>query len=50
MFLEELLPEAPNVVVQIARLADGGGYDDPAVDKALSVFAEAIERKDPRMK
>ncbi len=50
IFLEQLLPEAPDVTVQIAHLAGGGGYDDPAVDKALSVFVEAIERKDPRMK
>jgi uncharacterized protein len=38
------------VVVQIAHLAGGGGYDDPETDAALSVFVEAIERKDPRMK
>jgi predicted TIM-barrel fold metal-dependent hydrolase len=50
IFLEQLLPEAPNITVQIAHLAGGGGYDDPAVDQALSVFGEAIERKDPRMK
>ena len=28
IFLEQLLPEAPDVVVQIAHLAGGGGYDD----------------------
>jgi predicted TIM-barrel fold metal-dependent hydrolase len=50
IFLEQLLPEAQDVTVQIAHLAGGGGYDDPAVDKALSVFVEAIERKDSRMK
>ncbi len=50
VFLDQLLPEAPDVIVQIAHLAGGGGYDDPAVDEALSVFTEAIERKDPRMK
>jgi predicted TIM-barrel fold metal-dependent hydrolase len=50
IFLEHLLPEAPDVVVQIAHLAGGGGYDDPATDAALSVFVKAIERKDPRMK
>jgi predicted TIM-barrel fold metal-dependent hydrolase len=50
VFLEQLLPEAPDVVVQIAHLAGGGGYDDPATDEALSVFVKAIERKDPRMK
>jgi predicted TIM-barrel fold metal-dependent hydrolase len=50
IFLEKLLPEAPDVVVQIAHLAGGGGYDDPATDAALSVFVKAIERKDHRMK
>lgn len=50
IFLEQLLPEAPDVTIQIAHLAGGGGYDDQAVDEALSVFVEAIERKDPRMK
>jgi len=50
IFLDQLLPEAPDVTVQIAHLAGGGGYDDPTIDAALSVFVEAIERKDPRMK
>jgi predicted TIM-barrel fold metal-dependent hydrolase len=50
IFLEQLLPEAPDVVVQIAHLAGGGGYDDPSTDAALSVFVKAIEQKDPRMK
>jgi predicted TIM-barrel fold metal-dependent hydrolase len=50
IFLKQLLPEIPDVVVQIAHLAGGGGYDDPATDAALSVFVKAIERKDPRMK
>jgi len=50
IFLEKLLPEVPDVAVQIAHLAGGGGYDDPATDAALSVFVKAIERKDPRMK
>ena len=45
IFLEQLLPEASEVTVQIAHLAGGGGYDDPATDAALAVFAEAIEGK-----
>jgi predicted TIM-barrel fold metal-dependent hydrolase len=49
IFLEQVLPEAPNVMVQIAHLAGGGGYDDPATDAALAVFVRAIERKDPRV-
>lgn len=50
IFLEQILPEAPDVTVQIAHLAGGGGYDDPTIDEALSVFVQAIARKDPRMK
>lgn len=49
VFLERLLPAAPNVTVQIAHLAGGGGYD-PAVDEALGLYAEAIERGDPRVR
>lgn len=48
-FLSEVLPAAPHVPVQIAHLAGSGGYDDPGVDDALSVFIDAIARHDPRM-
>jgi predicted TIM-barrel fold metal-dependent hydrolase len=49
VFLEQLLPLVPNVVVQIAHLAGTGpGYDDPPSDNALAVLAEAVERHDPR--
>ncbi len=50
LFLEQLLPEAPDVTVQIAHLAGGGGYDDPAIDEALAVFVDAIKQNAPRMK
>jgi predicted TIM-barrel fold metal-dependent hydrolase len=46
-FLGQVIPEAPDVTVEIAHLAGAGGYDDPATDEALRVFVEAIERKDP---
>ena len=49
IFVEKLLPEAPDVAVQIAHLAGSGGYDDAETDAALSVFIKAIKRKDPRM-
>lgn len=49
LFIEELLPEAPDVTVQIAHLAGGGGYNDP-VDEALVVYIDHIEKKDPRLK
>lgn len=49
VFLERLLPAAPDVTVQIAHLAGGGGYD-LAVDEALGVYAEAIQRGDSRVR
>ena len=49
VFLNELLPAARDVPVQIAHLAGAGGYD-AATDSALSVFVEAIARYDTRMK
>jgi predicted TIM-barrel fold metal-dependent hydrolase len=49
VFLEQLLPEAPDVPVQVAHLAGTGpGYDDPPADSAMAVLAEAVQRKDPR--
>jgi predicted TIM-barrel fold metal-dependent hydrolase len=48
VFLQELLPAAADVSVQIAHLAGSGGYDD-ATDAALGVFADAIARHDARM-
>jgi predicted TIM-barrel fold metal-dependent hydrolase len=49
VFLKEVLAAAPDVPVQIAHLAGAGGYDDPAVDEALSVFVDAIAASDPLM-
>jgi predicted TIM-barrel fold metal-dependent hydrolase len=49
-FLDEVLAAAPDVPVQIAHLAGGGGYGDAAMDGALDVFMAAIGRQDPRVK
>jgi len=49
VFLETLLPAAPDVPVQIAHLAGSGGYDEEGVDAALGVFVDAIAAKDPRV-
>jgi predicted TIM-barrel fold metal-dependent hydrolase len=46
VFLDELLPAAPDVMVQIAHMAGGGR----STDTALSVFADAIAEGDPRTK
>jgi predicted TIM-barrel fold metal-dependent hydrolase len=49
-FLNEIAPAAPDVPIQIAHLAGAGGYADPLVDQAASVFVEAIEKGNPRAK
>jgi uncharacterized protein len=49
-FLDQVLPAAPDVVVQIAHLAGAGGFDDPLVDEALGVYVDAVARDDPRMR
>ena len=49
IFLNDLLPAAADVPVQIAHLAGAGGYD-ATTDSALSVFTDAITRHDARMK
>ncbi|HEX6159030.1 MAG TPA: amidohydrolase family protein, partial [Thermoanaerobaculia bacterium] len=46
IFLEQLLPLAPDVPVQIAHMAGGGRSTEPA----LTVFADAIAAGDPRTK
>lgn len=48
--LTEVLPSAPDVPIQIAHLAGGGGYDDPLIDEAMSVWASAAAAHDPRMR
>ena len=44
VFLEQLLPLAKNIEVQIAHLAGTGpGYEDPPSDNALAFLAEAVD-------
>ena len=47
IFLDSILPAAPDILVQIAHLAGAGGYD-ATTDSALSVFVDAVARRDPR--
>jgi predicted TIM-barrel fold metal-dependent hydrolase len=48
IFLDQLAPLAPDVVVQIAHLAGTGpGYNDPPADSAMAVFGDAVHRGDP---
>ena len=49
VFLDQLLPAAPDVPVQVAHLAGTGpGYDDPPSDSAMDVLARAAGKGDPR--
>jgi len=48
LFLKELLPVAPDIVVQVAHMADSGPGFRPEGQAAFDVFASAIERGDPR--
>ena len=48
VFVNDLLPAAPDVAVQIAHLAGSGGYND-TTDAAVGVFADAIGKRDARM-
>ena len=45
-----LLEAAADVPVQVAHLGGAGTYDEPAVDEAVGVFADAIAAKDPRVR
>ena len=49
VFVNDVLPSAPDVPVQIAHLTGAGGYDDPTFDEALGVFIEALARHDTRL-
>ena len=46
--LEQLLPQAPDVPIQIAHLAGSGRYDG-GTDSAMAVIAQAIAARDPRV-
>ena len=50
VFLNELLPAAPDVTVQIAHMGGAGGVEPTIFDEVLGVFVEAIEKADPRTK
>jgi predicted TIM-barrel fold metal-dependent hydrolase len=51
VFMDELLPAAPDVAVQIAHLAGGGGGSlDDGAQEMLNEFAAAILRKDSKVR
>ena len=47
IFLDSILPAASDIPLQIAHLAGAGGYD-AKTDSALSVFVDAVARRNPR--
>lgn len=50
VFMDELLAAAPDITVQIAHLAGGGGGSlDDGAQEMLNEFAAAILRKDPKV-
>jgi len=49
IFIEELLPYAPKVIVQVAHLA-GSGEFPPDAEAAMRVFEGAIQRHDARVR
>jgi predicted TIM-barrel fold metal-dependent hydrolase len=50
IFLNELLPAAPDVPVQVAHMGGAGGVEPSVFDGVLDVFVEAIAKGDPRTK
>jgi predicted TIM-barrel fold metal-dependent hydrolase len=48
IFLNQILPAAPDVVVQVAHLASAGSPQDEGAQQALEVFVDAVTRNDPR--
>lgn len=50
-FLEQLLPSAPDIPVQIAHMASSGpGYNDPKGHSVIEILAEAAAAGDKRTK
>ena len=49
-FLDELLPAAPDVTVQIAHMGGAGDVEPTIFDEVLGVFVDAIAKGDPRTK
>lgn len=49
-FLDELLPAAPDVTVQIAHMGGAGDVEPTIFDGVLGVFVDAIAKGDPRTK
>jgi predicted TIM-barrel fold metal-dependent hydrolase len=49
IFLEQLLPETPDITVVLAHMA-GAGEFEKSTQQASAIYAEAIARHDPRVR
>jgi predicted TIM-barrel fold metal-dependent hydrolase len=49
LFVEKLLPVAPDVDVIVAHFAGGGDYSDE-LDQVMAAFAEAVQKREPGTK
>jgi predicted TIM-barrel fold metal-dependent hydrolase len=50
-FIEQLLPLAPDITVQVAHMAGSGpGYHDPKAESVFEVLADAVAKGDKRTK
>lgn len=49
VFLNEILPTAPDISIQIAHLGGSGPRLDPGTKTAMILFAEAVSAGDPRI-
>ena len=50
IFLNEIVPAAPDVVIQVAHMAGGGAPGDQLAQQALDALADAVAKGDPRTK
>jgi uncharacterized protein len=50
IFLEQIVPAAPDIPIQIAHMGSGKWFDLDAADDALRVFADATAARNPLMK
>lgn len=50
ILLNDIIPAALDIPIQIAHLAGAGGYGEAVVDEAVTVFVEAIEKGDANAK
>ena len=48
VFVNELLPAAPDVTVQVAHMGGAGGVEPAIFDEVLDVFVDAIAKGQPR--